>query len=85
MLVRFVVQIRTTPSEQAVTISPFSKNLTSQMQPGCSMLWTQTPSARRHDLPVNNTSSHVEDVIIQGKSSYPLTKKIGPYNQCQEC
>lgn len=41
----WAVQIRTTPSEQAVTMSPFSRNLTSQTQPGCLMLWMQTPSA----------------------------------------
>lgn len=41
------VHTRAIPSEHAVTISPFSKNLASQTQPGCSMLWTQTPSARK--------------------------------------
>lgn len=40
-----VVHILTIPSEHPVTISPFSKNLVLHMQPGCSMLWTQVPSA----------------------------------------
>lgn len=47
----WTVQIRTTPSEHAVTTSPFSKNLVSQTQPGCSMLWTQTPSATQYNVP----------------------------------
>lgn len=45
-----MVQIRTIPSEQAVTMSPFSKNFASQTQPGCSMLWTQIPSVTKHDF-----------------------------------
>ncbi len=41
------VHTRATPSEQAVTRSPFGKKVTSQTQPGCSILWMQDPPAPR--------------------------------------